>query len=69
MKLISKEEVVSILEHVAKDPTIFPGDKMIEEAFKRIDALPYVDPERIKANVKRLYRYEKAVAAKRRDGN
>ena len=71
MELISKEEVLKIFSRWTTDYE-GPGDvcsTLIYTGIKdEINALPSVEPEKIKANVKRLYRYEKA-AAKKRDGN
>lgn len=64
MELISKEEVLKIVSKWLTGEFSAPIYADIKE---ELNALPSVKPEEIKANVKRLYRYEKA-AAKKRDG-
>lgn len=64
MELISRAEVLKILSKWMTGVVSGPIYTNIE---KELLELPSVKPDEIKANVKRLYRYEKA-AAKKRDG-
>ena len=64
MELISRAEVLKILSNRM---TGVVSGQIYTNIAEEIIELPCVEPEQIKANVKRLYRYEKA-AAKRRDG-